>query len=325
MRISLVIPVRNEERSLPTLIDSIRRQSLMPSEVVIVDGGSADKTVEIARALTAGDERFCIIETESATPGLGRNIGIASASNDWIALTDAGIRLEPEWLERLAEEVERDPSAKVVYGGYEVSAESFSERCGALAYAHKKEERPGGRMRGPFIASSLVRRDVWKSVGGFPDLRASEDLIFMERVKQSGFKTAWAPRAIVWWQPPRTVGATFRRFAVFSRYNVLAGRQQYWHYGLARQYLLALPFAALALLHSLLWLIVPLLGGLARVARAIWARREGRGVLWLVNPAQFFGVAMIVAVIDAATFVGWAQAIRQRNKAGNERLCKNAG
>ena len=103
-----------------------------------------------------------------------------------------------------------------------------------------------------------------------------------------------------------------RRFAVFSRYNVLAGRQQHWHYGLARQYLIALPFIMLALIHSVWWMIMPLLGGLARVAKTIWMRREGRGVLWFVNPVQFLGVALMIAVIDVATFVGWTQAIRLR-------------
>ncbi|HET9533648.1 MAG TPA: glycosyltransferase [Blastocatellia bacterium] len=309
IRISLVIPVRNEEESLPVLIDSIRRQTLTPDEVILVDGGSNDRTVQVARELTGSDKRFRLIEAGPATPGLGRNVGIAAASCDWIALTDAGIHLEPDWLERLVEVVNNDPSVEVVYGAYEVSAETFWQRCGMLAYTHFKQERPGGKMRGPFIASSLLRRSVWMSVGGFPDLRATEDLIFMERVQESRIKTGWAPRAIVWWHPPPTIGATFQRFAVYSRCNALAGRQRYWHHGLARQYTLAALFVALALAHSLLWLIFLLLGGAARVGRAVWLRREGRGILWLINPVRFLGVALIIAVIDAATFTGWAQAV----------------
>lgn len=312
MNISLVIPVRDEVKSLPALIASIRRQTLAPDEVILVDGGSVDRTVELARELTRGDSRFRLIEAGPATPGTGRNIGIASAKHDWIALTDAGIRLEPDWLERLAEEVGRDPSVKVVYGNYEADAETFAQRYGVLAYTHPKVERRGWRMRGPFIASSLMRREVWKAVGGFPDLRATEDLIFMERINESGARIAWAPRAIVWWEPPPTIIATFRRFVVFSRYNVLAGRQRYWHYGLARQYLLALLVVALAFVHSAFWLIPLMLGGAARVAKSIWMRRENRGFRWLINPIQFLGVALVIAVVDLATIVGWAQAIWQR-------------
>jgi cellulose synthase/poly-beta-1,6-N-acetylglucosamine synthase-like glycosyltransferase len=46
-------------------------------------------------------------------------VGIAAASYDWIALTDAGIRLEPSWLEHLVAAVDCDPSVAVVFGNYE--------------------------------------------------------------------------------------------------------------------------------------------------------------------------------------------------------------
>ena len=71
---------------------------------------------------------------------------------------------------------------------------------------------------------------------------------------------------------------------------------------------MALPFVVLAFAHSPWWLGVPLLGALVRVAKGIWVRREGRGLLWLLNPIQFAGVGLIVAAIDLATFVGWVQA-----------------
>src|SRR5207244_861116 len=91
MQISLVIPVRNEEQSLPLLVESIRAQTRPPDEIILVDGGSTDGTVALAGALTAADPRFRVIEAGDATPGRGRNVGIAAARHDWIALTDAGI------------------------------------------------------------------------------------------------------------------------------------------------------------------------------------------------------------------------------------------
>ncbi|MBK7708126.1 MAG: glycosyltransferase family 2 protein [Acidobacteria bacterium] len=59
-----------------------------------------------------------LIKTDGATPGKGRNIGIAAAANEWIALTDAGIRLEPDWLERLVRERDSGESVDIVYGDY---------------------------------------------------------------------------------------------------------------------------------------------------------------------------------------------------------------
>jgi glycosyltransferase involved in cell wall biosynthesis len=311
-RISLVVPVRDEAASIRMLLDSLSAQTRQPEEMVFVDGGSRDDTVGLLRAARESDERIRIIEATEASPGRGRNLGIEAARHEWVALTDAGIRLEPTWLERLAEVARRDPSVAVVYGNYEPLTVSFFERCAALSYPPPKQERQGGRMRGPSTASMLLRRDAWQMVGGFPDLRAAEDLIFMERLSAGGFKEGWSPGATAWWQLQPGLWRTFRKFVTYSRHNVWAGRQWDWHYGVARKYILMMPFLLLALAHSPWWLVVPLLITLARVAKSIWQRREGRGLLWLLNPAQFLGVAVILLTIDAATFIGWAQALWQK-------------
>jgi glycosyltransferase involved in cell wall biosynthesis len=306
--ISLVVPVRDEESSIGALIESISRQTRPPDEVILVDGGSTDRTFELAAELTVDDPRYRVVRAGVATPGRGRNVGISKAAHDWIALTDAGIRLDASWLERLAVVAESDPSIRVVYGDYEPLRETFFEECAALAYVAVKVQRAGGRMRGPSIASALIHREVWEAVGGFPDLRAAEDLVFIEQIDRRNFNVGWAPGAIVAWRLQPSLGRTYRRFALYSKHNAWAGRQRDWHYGIARQYFLSLPFVILAFAHSFLWLGAPILGALARVAKMIWVRREGRGLIWLLKPIQFAGVGVILAAIDLATFVGWIQA-----------------
>lgn len=310
--VSVVIPVRNERESLAKLIDSLKAQTFPPAEIVIVDGGSTDETVALAHKLTDSDDRFRIIEGEEATPGRGRNIGIASARFDWIALCDAGSQVEPHWLEQLVAAVQRDPEVAFVYGNFETVVDSFFTRCATIAYIPPKQPRPGGLIRAPSIASSLLRRDAWRQVGGFPDLRAAEDLIFMESIEQHGFKTGWAPQATVWWNLQPTLARTYKRFAVYSRCNVWAGRQRFWHYGIARQYLLALGVVLLALVHSRWWLVVLGLGFGARIAKRIWGRRADLRPLSLLNPIQFAMVGIIMLTVDLATFVGWTQALLQR-------------
>jgi glycosyltransferase involved in cell wall biosynthesis len=309
MRVSLVIPLRNEEKTLAALVESIGRQTRPPDEVILVDGGSTDQTVALARKLTNGDPRYRVQEAGEATPGRGRNVGIAAASHEWIALTDAGIQLEAAWLERLTDAVDLEPGLDVVYGNYEPIVSTQFERIAALAYVPPKQLRSGARMRGPFIASSLLRRSVWQAVDGFPDLRAAEDLIFMERVQAAGFKIGWAPGATVWWQLQPSLLATFRKFVLYSKHNVWAGRQHDWHYGIVRYYLAALLLLAMAFTHSFWWLALLPLGFAVRVTKNIWTRRDGRGLLWFINPWQFFGVGLVLAAIDAATFLGWIQAI----------------
>lgn len=312
-QVSLVIPVYNEEHSLPALYDSIKRQTRQPEEIVLVDAGSTDATLKLCAQLAASDARIKIVETGGATPGKGRNAGIAAAAHDWTALTDAGIRLDPRWLEQMVEAVAADEEVEVVYGNFEPLTRNFFERCAALSYPPPKVLRPGGFMRGPSIASALLHRRVWQKVGGFPDMRAAEDLIFMEKIQEQGFKTAWAPDATVFWELQPTLARTFKKFVLYSKHNVWIGRQWDWHYGVARKYLFGLVFVLLAIVHSRWWLLVPVLGTCARVTKSIWNRREGRGVLWLMNPFQFAGVAVILLTIDAAAFWGWAQALRRHD------------
>lgn len=323
MKVSLVVPVKNEADSVECLMASVAGQTWRPNEVIVVDGGSEDGTPEILeewmkRPSLSGLGR--VVRVDEATPGKGRNVGVASAKYDWIAFTDAGIRLEQSWLERLIEVAERDNQIDVVYGSYEPATETFFERCAALAYVAPRRLREGRRMRGPAIPSSLIRRGVWEGVGGFPDLRAAEDLIFMEAVERKGYKIAWAPRAVVWWRLPQTFGGVFRRFALYSLHNARIGRQYDWHYGVARQYTVWVAFVILGFVLSGWFWLAPLIGYGARVANGIWARREGRGLLWAMNPAQFAMVAAILLSIDAAMFVGWWNALLKQNVQAPDRL-----
>src|SRR5688572_8539061 len=307
--VSLVIPVKDEEATVDVLLASIGAQTRPVDEIVFVDSGSSDRTVELLRNASIGNAPVRVIESGPGSPGKGRNIGIAAARNEWVALTDAGIKLDPHWVAELVEVVQHKPDVDVVYGNYEPVVDTFFARNAALVYVPAKQERAGGKMRGPSIASCLMRREVWQAVGGFPDLRAAEDLMFMEQVERRRFKIGWAPRATVWWQLRPSLLSTFRRFVLYSRHNVLAGRQKYWHYGIARQYVLALIVALVALFSGMWWLLLAIpLGLLLRVFKSIWTRRETLSVLGLINPLRWVHVLIITLAIDLATFVGWIQA-----------------
>lgn len=314
-KISLVIPVRDEAESIEQLIKSIKSQTRPPDDVIFVDGGSKDATVEILRRVSIEEPTFRVIAARKALPGQGRNIGVAQATYDWIAFTDAGNLLEPNWLEELINAANSDPETAIVCGNFDPVADSFFKQCASTAYLPNKLPRDSGMVRGPFIASSLVRRDAWHVAGGFPDLRAAEDLIFFEELERQGFKFKWAPAATVHWEMQPGLLSTFRRFFVFSRTNVWVKRQKLWHYGVARHYLFALPFVVLAILMSPWWLLVPLAELFARVSIRIWNRREGAGLWWVFNPLRFAYVTVITLTLDLATFAGWISAILNRSEA----------
>lgn len=318
-KVSLVIPVRNEADSIEDLLASIGRQTFAPDEIVIVDGGSIDDTLSILERKAVEDKRLKVIAAGPATPGKGRNIGIASARNEWVALTDAGIRLDENWL---AELVAKSANTDFVYGNYSpVLRQSNADGkdsvfLTAAAVAYVAPLAPNS-TRGRSIASCLLRKKVWEMAGGFPDLRAAEDLIFMEQCDKLNFASTNAPGAIVYWSLRPDISSTFAKFRLYSKHNVRAGRQWDWHYGIARQYAVLLPFVVLAFIHSFWWIFTLPAWLAARTAKRAVAFRRELGSRVLLDPRIVSMTAFLILVIDTATFIGWFEAAANPEKGGN--------
>src|SRR5688572_13053656 len=223
MRISVIVPVRNEEHSIRALLDGLFNQTRLPDEVVITDGGSTDKTAEIIEDYIERGFPVRLIREKAALPGRGRNVAVGHAAGEWLAFTDAGIRPDRDWLGRLVSRAEAD-DADVVYGGWEPVTDTFFTECAAISYVPPPGRRGDAVIRPRFIASSLMRRSVWEAVGGFPEhLRSAEDLVFMNKVADEGFRIAYAPRAMVRWSLQPTLSRTFQRFVSYARNNIRAG------------------------------------------------------------------------------------------------------
>lgn len=308
--VTLVVPVRNESGTVSALMDSIDAQTRRPAEIVFVDGGSSDRTVDIIRAKSDEDPRYTVIEADGpATPGRGRNLGLAAARHEWVAMTDAGIRLEPTWLEALWGARLRNPSAEIVYGNFEFEDPSFFEECAILIYGAAKRPTPEGPLRGPTTVSFMVRKPAFEAVGGFLDLRAGEDDLFLQAVEDQGISVAWAPDATVRWRIRPDLSSTFERFRLYSYSYAMAGREDAWHRALARNYVPVVVGAALAAGTTRRWLVLPVAVIAGRVgvrARGHWhddhLRRPG--------PKRLLGAGLLLVVSDVATGLGWWQARR---------------
>jgi len=313
--VTVIVPLRNEASSFDALHRSIEAQRRPPDAVILVDAGSTDATLDLARAACSRYAHWQVIEAGPATPGRARNVGIEAATTDWVALTDAGIVLDRFWLDRLARFVDADPALEVVYGSYEPTPGSWFTDCASLVYVSPASDSPVGPSRDHSVASCLLRRDLWARAGGFPDLRAAEDRIFMRQLDDIGARVAISAEARVWWQLQPTFRSTFRRFRTYSRVNALAGEQRYWHHRVLRMYVLSAPCLMLARLHDRRWLLLPVSGALLRAGRSIWARREGRPATWALNPLRLLTTLGITLTVDAATFTGWTQAGIERSVA----------
>lgn len=309
MQISLVIPVKDEEHSLSALIESICGQTMSPAEIIFVDGGSSDATVVILKEFAGRDSRVRVIEAGDATPGKGRNIGTEVAGCEWIAFTDAGIVLDTDWLERLADSAAKNPDASAVYGNYTPVTDRRFEKIACVSYC--PPQGPEG-IRGRSIASSLIRKSAWQRVGGFPDLRAGEDLIFMEALDAEGFTSVTEPRANIRWFLRPDSSSTFGKFTLYAMRSSMVGRTRDWHHGILRQYIVILPFLILGLLHSRLWFVAIPVWFIARTIRRAIPHRHEFGFAFILNPLNFLGLIWLILLIDAATYIGWLRGILAR-------------
>lgn len=295
---SVVVPLQDEEESVVALLESLAAQTLPPDEVVLVDAGSRDRTVERAQQ-AAGALPISVVKADRIFPGLARNEGVARSSRPWIAFTDGGIRLDQRWLEALAGKAGTDVDA--VFGNYDPDCPSVLTQCAAMAYVPPRNKNG---IRGESIASCAVRRSVLDALGGFPGYRASEDLIVIESIHRR-FRVAYAPSARVHWQIARSWRGTFVRFAQYSCQNLAAGRGRYWHLGVARLYaLLALSILVAGMLGFGPWkaVLVPAFF-VARALKSAWLKR-GSFDFETLNPVRVLGAAAILVVLDLATLVG---------------------
>jgi glycosyltransferase involved in cell wall biosynthesis len=312
MKVSVVIPVRDEENSIRELLDSLLQQTRPPDEIVITDGGSADATPQIVEEYMRKGAPVRLIRAGAALPGRGRNLGAAQASFDWLAFTDAGIHLSKDWLESLVARAEQDNSIDVVYGFWQPITDTFFKQCAAIAYVPAATLHDGMLVRPPSIASTLVRRQAWQAVNGFPeDLRSAEDLIFMDRLESAGYRSVFEPRAQVRWELRPTFLATFKRFLVYSRNNIRAGLFRQWQAPIIIRYgvLAILLLAALMIEPPWAWfLIAAWLFMLAvRAAVAIRRNRACYPAPFLQNIARGAMVMSLLAVLDATAILGSIQ------------------
>lgn len=308
MRISVIVPVRNEEASIADLLKALLTQTLLPAEIVITDGGSSDATTSIIQKYIDKGAPIRLIRTASALPGRGRNLAVEHSSSDWLAFTDAGIEPQSDWLASLAEKA-NDESVDVVYGSYEPKINTFFKECAAIAYISPPTEVEGVLMRGRSIASALTRRSVWEKVGGFPEhLRSAEDLLFMNQIEACHFRVAYAPLAIVRWNLQSNLWGTFRRFAIYSRNNIRAGLWKDWHKAVLSRYLMLLLLMLPAVALGRWWLMVPLaMWILMLFARAIVSIRRNQHCYpagQLRNFARLLLLLPLIAAIDLGAIGG---------------------
>lgn len=219
VKISLCCTVKNEATSIKNFLDTILNQSRLPDEIIIVDGGSQDGTIEIIRSY---QERYPglikLIVVPNANIAKGRNIAIKNAKYEYIASADAGTEYPPDWLQNLALWFEKDPSVDIVAGFFEPKIENLYDECVGMLLYPKKDLMNWNKFL-PSCRSVAFKKKVWENLGGFAEWLPKgigEDTDFFIRARKAGYKFAYAKNATCYWKPRKNLYELFKQYLFYS-------------------------------------------------------------------------------------------------------------
>ncbi len=245
MKISVISTLLNEAGSVELFLTSLLSQTKKPDEIVIVDGGSRDGTIDIIQKVARRNPSVrlivdpeCNIRYTPSPVAKGRNIAIRSATGDILAVTDAGCRIDPAWLENITEPFYRDESIDVVGGWYEPWVDTKFERVAAAVTLTVTKK---GIVEDYFPSSRSIafRRRAWEKVGGYPEIAlTAEDALFDKNLEQIGARYIFTDKAVVYWKPRGNLKSLLRQFYRYSKGDAICGIQGKMHARLFTKFLL---------------------------------------------------------------------------------------
>ena len=102
MKVTVIVPIYNSAKYLDESIGSLLKQTYEDLEILLVDNGSADNSLDICNSYAMKDKRICVLHTdENIGTGAARNLGLENASGEYICFFDADDRYEPQFVEML--------------------------------------------------------------------------------------------------------------------------------------------------------------------------------------------------------------------------------
>lgn len=212
--ISVVVRSFNEQAHIERLLIGIFEQSHRNIEVILVDSGSTDQTLAIARKYPV---RIQTIQPRDFSFGGSLNLGCRLAQGDFIVLASAHVYpVYRDWLEKLTAPF-TDPRTALVYGRQRGNeATPYSEQ---QVFAKWFPNTSNFRQEHPFCnnANAAVRRSVWLSLPYDETLTGLEDLDWAKRVFKQAYRIAYSAAALVihvHHQTPREILNRYRREAV---------------------------------------------------------------------------------------------------------------
>lgn len=181
MRFSIIIPAYNEERYVGCCLQSLLQLRYDPNEfeVILIDNGSTDKTVEIATSYST----VVVLQKRDCHVGAVRNHGAKFAKGEYLCFIDADCLVDEDWLDNCDRLIESNEQA--TFGGrIKLNSEStWVERAWLLG--EKKEAVEDKDLLG---SCTVVRKGIFEEVGGFnEEVTSGEDTQLSKDIRRKGY------------------------------------------------------------------------------------------------------------------------------------------
>jgi glycosyltransferase involved in cell wall biosynthesis len=227
--VSVVIPIRNEARSISGCLDAVLAQRYPRDliEILVVDGGSRDGTLEIVRRYASRDGRIRLLDNPSGAIPAGLNIGIRNARGTVIARVDGRSRLGEQYLEtgiRLLAEtgasnvggqvrsVTKTPLARILAAAQE---SRFGMGGAAVRY------RAGGDQDVDTVYLGIYPRSVLERIGLYDEeMQRDQDDELNFRLRERGGRVRISPALVVTYLNSPSLGRFLRQQVLYGFWKV---------------------------------------------------------------------------------------------------------
>jgi peptidoglycan-N-acetylglucosamine deacetylase len=209
MKISILIPCHNEEKSIQACVRSCLLQTRKPDEIIVVDDGSTDKSAEI---LASFGEFIKVLTIPVATgnKSFAQERGLRLVTGDIFVATDGDTLLHEDFVKFVEEDFEKHPDIVAVAGYVRSVAYNWLTACRAVEYTigqhlHKLAQHYIGFLFVIPGAAGAFRTKKFLENIPFEHDTLTEDLDFTYRLHKLGFRVSFDMRAIVYTQDPATL------------------------------------------------------------------------------------------------------------------------
>lgn len=177
--VSIVIPMLNEADNLAALIEPLKQLDPPPHQVVFVDGGSKDGTVDIAKMLTSDQNSTIAWQVLESAAGRATqmNVGAAQASSDTLLFLHADTRLPTSAIAQVQQAISRAD-----WGRFEVRLDSRHPLLWVVSHMMNIRSRLTGIATGD--QAIFIKKELFLQLGGFPKLPLMEDIELCKMLKR---------------------------------------------------------------------------------------------------------------------------------------------